>query len=152
MVLTIDLVIPQYSGISTTMVNILIATLMACSCGLHGAHLGPAGPRLAQRWPHDPCYLGKLSTNEDIFIGFNENTSHVFFNDAGLLDSDLEELKKKKTEINTLRTEYITYMPLWIGPPLITCSVSRNYLNHCSFIFHSQMQKPLNRPQLGISV
>ena len=28
------------------------------SCGQHGAHLGPVGPRLAPRWPHKPCYQG----------------------------------------------------------------------------------------------
>ena len=28
------------------------------SWGHHGAHLGPAGPRWAPCWPHDPCYLG----------------------------------------------------------------------------------------------
>ena len=25
----------------------------------HGAHLGPAGPRWAPCWPHEPCYQGK---------------------------------------------------------------------------------------------
>ena len=25
---------------------------------VHGAHLGPTGPRLAPCWPHEPCYLG----------------------------------------------------------------------------------------------
>ena len=28
------------------------------SCGQHGAHLGPVGPRWAPRWPHVPCYQG----------------------------------------------------------------------------------------------
>ena len=26
--------------------------------GQHGAHLGPAGPRWAPCWPHEPCYQG----------------------------------------------------------------------------------------------
>ena len=25
---------------------------------VHGAHLGPIGPRWAPCWPHEPCYLG----------------------------------------------------------------------------------------------
>ena len=25
---------------------------------VHGAHLGPTGPRWAPCWPHEPCYLG----------------------------------------------------------------------------------------------
>ena len=29
------------------------------SCGQHGAHLGPTGPRWAPCWPLEPCYLGK---------------------------------------------------------------------------------------------
>ena len=28
------------------------------SWGLHGAHLGPTGPRWAPCWPHELCYLG----------------------------------------------------------------------------------------------
>ena len=28
------------------------------SWGQHGAHLGPTGPRWAQCWPHELCYLG----------------------------------------------------------------------------------------------
>ena len=28
------------------------------SWGHHGAHLGPAGPRWAPCWPHEPCYQG----------------------------------------------------------------------------------------------
>ena len=28
------------------------------SWGLHGAHLGPTGPRWAPCWPHEPCYQG----------------------------------------------------------------------------------------------
>ena len=28
------------------------------SCGQHGAHLGPVGPRWAPCWPHEPCYQG----------------------------------------------------------------------------------------------
>ena len=28
------------------------------SRGQHWAHLGPAGPRWAPRWPHEPCYQG----------------------------------------------------------------------------------------------
>ena len=28
------------------------------SWGQHGAHLGPAGPRWAPCWPHEPCYRG----------------------------------------------------------------------------------------------
>ena len=28
------------------------------SWGQHGAHLGSTGPRWAQYWPHEPCYLG----------------------------------------------------------------------------------------------
>ena len=31
---------------------------IASSCGQHGAHLGPVGPRWAPCWPHEPCYLG----------------------------------------------------------------------------------------------
>ena len=27
--------------------------------GQHGAHMGPTGPRWAQCWPHEPCYLGQ---------------------------------------------------------------------------------------------
>ena len=30
------------------------------SWGLHGAHLGPTGPRWAPCWPHEPCYQGRL--------------------------------------------------------------------------------------------
>ena len=30
------------------------------SCGQHGAHLGPGGPRWAPCWPHELCYLGCL--------------------------------------------------------------------------------------------
>ena len=29
------------------------------SCGKHGAHLGPTGPRWAPCWPHEPCYLSR---------------------------------------------------------------------------------------------
>ena len=25
---------------------------------VHGAHLGPVGPRWAPCWPHEPCYQG----------------------------------------------------------------------------------------------
>ena len=28
--------------------------------GQHEAHLGPAGPRWAPCWPHEPCYLGRF--------------------------------------------------------------------------------------------
>ena len=31
------------------------------SWGQHGAHLGPAGPRWAPCWPHEHCYLGRLT-------------------------------------------------------------------------------------------
>ena len=31
------------------------------SYGLHGAYLGPTGPKWAPCWPHDPCYLGGFS-------------------------------------------------------------------------------------------
>ena len=30
------------------------------SCGPHGAHLGPVGPRWAPCWPHESCYQGLL--------------------------------------------------------------------------------------------
>ena len=29
------------------------------SCGQHGAHLGPVGPRWVTRWPHELCYQGR---------------------------------------------------------------------------------------------
>ena len=29
-------------------------------CGQHGSHLGPAGPRRAPCWPHEPCYEGGI--------------------------------------------------------------------------------------------
>ena len=29
---------------------------------VHGAHLGPTGPRLAPCWPHELCYLDKVPT------------------------------------------------------------------------------------------
>ena len=28
---------------------------------VHGAYMGPVGPRLAPCWPHEPCYQGSLS-------------------------------------------------------------------------------------------
>ena len=34
------------------------------SCGQHGAHLGPGGPRWAQRWPHESCYQGRWTTSK----------------------------------------------------------------------------------------
>ena len=33
--------------------------------GQHGAHLGPVGPRWAPCWPHEPCYQGSRSSNEN---------------------------------------------------------------------------------------
>ena len=43
----------------------LSAALVCIGCNanipdskVHGAHLGPTGPRWAQCWPHEPCYLG----------------------------------------------------------------------------------------------
>ena len=40
------------------------------SLGLHGAHLGPTGPRWAPCWPNEPCYQGNhmdcLILSEDI--------------------------------------------------------------------------------------
>ena len=29
-------------------------------CNVHGAHLGPVGPRWAPCWPHEPCYQSGL--------------------------------------------------------------------------------------------
>ena len=34
------------------------------SCGQHGAHLGPPGPRWAPRWPHEFCYQCQWSNNK----------------------------------------------------------------------------------------
>ena len=31
---------------------------------VHGAHLGPAGPRWARCWPHELCYLGNSFPND----------------------------------------------------------------------------------------
>ena len=36
------------------------------SCGQHGAHLGPTGPRWAPYWPHEPCYLGRLTLASEV--------------------------------------------------------------------------------------
>ena len=30
------------------------------SCGQHGTHLGPVGPRWAPCWPHEPCFQGPI--------------------------------------------------------------------------------------------
>ena len=35
-----------------------IAKFMGPTWGHSGAHLGPAGPRWAPCWPHEPCYQG----------------------------------------------------------------------------------------------
>ena len=40
------------------------------SWGLHGAHLGPTGPRSAPCWPRDPCYLGICNISQDMFKHF----------------------------------------------------------------------------------
>ena len=32
---------------------------------VHGAHLGPTGPRWAPWWPHELCYLGLLNTQSE---------------------------------------------------------------------------------------
>ena len=38
--------------------------------GLHGAHLGPTGPRWAPCWPHGPCYQGyPISRFSGIAVG-----------------------------------------------------------------------------------
>ena len=36
------------------------------SWGLHGAHLGPTGPRWAPCWPHEPCYQGCINPSTHI--------------------------------------------------------------------------------------
>ena len=33
---------------------------------VHGAHLGPVGPRWAPCWPHEPCYQGLFGDNGDV--------------------------------------------------------------------------------------
>ena len=38
------------------------------SCGQHGAHLGPVGPRWAPCWPHEPCYQGSSNINFPLWL------------------------------------------------------------------------------------
>ena len=43
----------------TWRMNPAIIHTTQCVWSLHGAFLGPTGPRWAPCWPHDPCYLGR---------------------------------------------------------------------------------------------
>ena len=70
-------------------------------CGQHGAHLGPAGPRWAPCWPHEPCYQGSVVTlvlekqRGKIWVKIShESTWNLYYN-------------HNKTKHNT--TEYILY-------------------------------------------
>ena len=37
---------------------------------VHGAHLGPSGPRWAPYWPHEPCYLGMMPYHQQAVMAF----------------------------------------------------------------------------------
>ena len=50
------------------------------SLGPHGAHLGPAGPRWAPCWPHEPCYRGMICHEMGLLIPAKAKPSGKFVN------------------------------------------------------------------------
>ena len=54
------------------------------SWGLHGAHLGPVGPRRASCWPHKACYRGRYMLRINMSMEM-KNTTRIFQSNSVLL-------------------------------------------------------------------
>ena len=111
--------IPTTTAIITTM------TLIASSWGQHGAHLGPTGPRWAQCWPHETCYLGRTTT-----VKLQLQQHHIYDTDGDddnddddADDDDTEELAILTTRFSNQNTGYSDeYIYTWRTKPIFdTC-------------------------------
>ena len=94
------------------------------SWGLHGAHLGPTGPRWAPCWPHDPCYLGGAFDTTSVigglkgcpvYIDSTEITSlKLHWNGKmNILSSAINFLLMMKTKHNVLIGKLVQCLILW---------------------------------------